>query len=145
MIGLPKTCRSLPTAVGQAVCVAGTIWDSQRMTPNDIELRRVTPSGCCAWPSPRIWLICKALNPVSHGRGHRFKPCTAHQIKYLGVLRQYSPEFGPISPSAKRTDSPQCAPLSCLDESILLEFAKRNALQCNALRGSTVWHSQPRE
>jgi hypothetical protein len=55
------------------------------MTPNDIELRRVTLSDCCAWPSPRISLICKALTTVSHGRGHRFKPGTAHQIKHLRV------------------------------------------------------------
>jgi len=60
------------------VCVAGTIWDSQPMTPNNIKLRGVTLSDCCAGPFPHISLICKALTTVSHGRGHRFKPCTAH-------------------------------------------------------------------
>jgi hypothetical protein len=69
----------------KAVCAAGTIWDSQPVTPNDIELHRVTLSDCCAWHRPRILLICKALTTVSHDRGHRFKPCTAqHQIKRLG-------------------------------------------------------------
>jgi hypothetical protein len=78
----PRNHKDDPIGHGS---IAGTIWDSQPVTPNDFKLRRVTLNDCCAWPSPRIWLICKALTTVSHGRGHRFKPCTAHQIKHLRV------------------------------------------------------------
>jgi hypothetical protein len=69
------------------------------VTPDDIELHRVMLSDCCPWPSSRISLICNALTTVSHGRGHRFKPCTAHHIiKHLRVILQlYSFGFGTAS------------------------------------------------
>jgi hypothetical protein len=47
--------------------VGGTIQDSQLVTPSDIKLHRVMLSDCCAWRSPHILLICKALTTVSHG------------------------------------------------------------------------------
>jgi hypothetical protein len=77
------------------------------MTPNDIELHRVTLSDCCPWPSTRIWLICKALTTVSRGRGHRFKPCTAHhRIKHLRVILQlFSFGFGTASHTGPRRRS----------------------------------------
>ena len=78
------------------------------MTPNDIELHRVTLSDCCSWPSPRISWICKALTTVSHGRGHRFKPCTAHhKIKHLRVILQlYSVGHGTASLTSPRRREP---------------------------------------
>jgi hypothetical protein len=81
------------------------------MTPNDIKLRRVTLSDCCPWPCPRIWLICKALTSVSHGRGHRFKPCTApHRIKHLHVILQlYSSGFGTAGRTSPRRREPVMA------------------------------------
>ena len=44
-------------------------------------------------PSPRLSLICKALTTVSHGRGHRFNPCTAHhsQTVHSGRSPQETP------------------------------------------------------
>ena len=68
------------------------------MTPNDTELHGVTLSDCCPSPSPRIWLICEALTTVSHGRGHRFKPCTAHHKSstYDNAVPEVRQKYGMI-------------------------------------------------